>query len=72
MISTRPGSSGDSGSVSTWALCNGRRKEKARLAAPSAVLTFWLAGNEGMENNMETTIMGHIGATTRIYCFFPS
>ena len=22
---------------------------------------FWLAGNEGMEKNMETTIMGYIG-----------
>ena len=28
--------------------------------APSPGL--WLAGNEGMEKNMETTVMGYIGA----------
>ena len=26
----------------------------------------WVAGNEGMEEKMETTMMGYIGTTTRI------
>ena len=34
---------------------------------------LWLAGNEGMEKNMETTIMGAIRNTIiRIHAFFPS
>ena len=29
-------------------------------------------GNEGMEKNMETTIMGYIGTTVRIHSLVPS
>ena len=32
----------------------------------------WLAGDEGMEKNMEATIMRYIGTTTRILSFIPS
>ena len=36
-------------------------------------LTYpWLAGNEGMEKKMETTIMGYTAVTTRIHSFIPS
>ena len=31
---------------------------------------LWLAGNEGMEKTMETTIMGYIGTSIRIPSFF--
>ena len=31
----------------------------------------WLAGNGGMEQDMETTIMGYIGTTMSIYSFIP-
>ena len=31
-----------------------------------------LAGNEGMEKRMQTTIVGHIGTTIRIHSFIPS
>ena len=31
-----------------------------------------VVGNEGMEKNMETTVMRHIGTTTRIHFFIPS
>ena len=30
---------------------------------------FW---KEGMEKNMETTMMGYVGITIRIHCFIPS
>ena len=33
---------------------------------------LWLAGNEGIEKQMETTIMGYIGTTIRIHSFIPS
>ena len=33
---------------------------------------LWLAGNEGTDKDMETTIMGSIGITIRIHSFFPS
>ena len=33
---------------------------------------LWLAGNEVMEKDMETTIVGYIGATIRIHSFIPS
>ena len=33
---------------------------------------LWLAGNEGMERNMETAILGYIGITIRIHSFIPS
>ena len=40
---------------------------------PAAATThLWLAGNEGMETNMETTIMGYIGNTIRIHSFTPT
>ena len=43
---------------------------KARQACLQLLLTFlWLAGNEGMEKKMETTIMGYIGTTIRIHSF---
>ena len=32
----------------------------------------WLAGTEGMEKKMETTILGCIGTTRRIHSFIPS
>ena len=32
----------------------------------------WFAGNEGMEKNMETTIMGYIGTALRIRSFIRS
>ena len=35
-------------------------------------LAVWLAGNEGVANNMETTIMGYIGTPVRIHSFTPS
>ena len=39
----------------------------------SSPLTYlWLAGNEGREKKMETTIMGYIGTTVRIHFFIPS
>ena len=31
-----------------------------------------LAGNEGMEKKMETTILGYIGTTLRMHSFIPS
>ena len=31
-----------------------------------------LAGNEGMEKKMETTIMGYVGITMRVHSFIPS
>ena len=31
-----------------------------------------VAGNEGMEKKMETTIMGHLGTSRRIHSFLPS
>ena len=33
---------------------------------------LWLAGNEGMEKNMESTIMGYTRITKRIHSFIPS
>ena len=33
---------------------------------------LWLAGNEGMDKKMETSIMGHIGTTIGILSFIPS
>ena len=33
---------------------------------------LWLAGNEGMETKMETTIMSYIRTTRRIHSFIPS
>ena len=33
---------------------------------------LWLAGNEGMEKNMEIAVMGYIGTTIRIHSFIPS
>ena len=35
-------------------------------------LGLWLAGNEGREKKMETTIMGYIEATVRIHSHTPS
>ena len=32
---------------------------------------LWLAGNEGMEMQTETIIMGYIGITIRIHSFIP-
>ena len=32
---------------------------------------LWLAGTEGMEKNMETTIMSYIGTAIRIHSFVP-
>ena len=35
-------------------------------------LTYlWLAGNEGIDKKMETTIIGHLGTTVRIHPFIP-
>ena len=33
---------------------------------------LWLAGNEGMDKNMETAMTGYIGATIRIHSFILS
>ena len=33
---------------------------------------LWLAGNGGMEKNIETIAMGYRGTTTRIHSFTPS
>ena len=33
---------------------------------------LWLAGYEGMKNEMETTMMDYIGTTIRIHAFIPS
>ena len=33
---------------------------------------LWLAGNEGLETKMETTIMGYIGTSIRIHCSIPN
>ena len=33
---------------------------------------IWVAGNGGMEKNMESTIIGSIGTTIRFHSFFPS
>ena len=41
-------------------------------SSPGKQLTYpWLAKNEGMEKKMETTIMGFIGTTIRIYSLNP-
>ena len=41
------------------------------LDAPHAGL--WLAGNQGMEKQMETIVRnGYLGTTTRIHSFIPS
>ena len=32
---------------------------------------LWLAGNEGMEKEMETITMGYIGTTRKIHSFIP-
>ena len=45
---------------------------QGRGAAMPFITGFWLAGNEGVEKNMETTIMGYLGTTTRIHSFIPS
>ena len=48
---------------------------RERLIAQPARLPYtglWLTGNEGMEKNMETAIMGYIGTTIRIHSFIPS
>ena len=36
------------------------------------ILNLWLAGNEGMEKKMATTIMGCVGTTIGIHSFIPS
>ena len=33
---------------------------------------LWLAGNEGLEKKMETTMMAFTGTTIRIHSFIPS
>ena len=43
-------------------------KEKAMLSSTY----LWLAGNEGMEKKLVTTIVGYIGTTRRIHSFIPS
>ena len=57
--------------------CTSQLKERrAKLEVfPKVVLDItglWLAGKEGMEKKMETTKMGYLGTTTRIYLFIPS
>ena len=42
------------------------------IGAGPAVSGPWLAGNEGMKKNMETTIMGYVGTTIRIHSFIHS
>ena len=45
----------------------------ARAGCSNAVHDWLLVSwNEGMEKNMETTIMGYIGTTIRIHSFIPS
>ena len=41
------------------------------LSASKSIAGLWLAGKEGMEKKMETTIMGHIGTTIRVHSFIP-
>ena len=36
----------------------------------SKISYLWIAGHEGMEKEMETTIMGCIGATRRIHSLY--
>ena len=56
----------------------GTRTERQRLGSrvppPNPYTGLWVAGNEGMDKKMETTIMGYryIGTTTRIHSFFVS
>ena len=38
-----------------------RRHTLARASCKGGKSGLWLAGNEGMARNMETTIMGYIG-----------
>ena len=47
----------------------GRRTARGRLCRRhvTAYVVIWLAGNEGMEKNMETTVIGYIGTTIRIH-----
>ena len=33
------------------------------------ITCLWLAGSEGMEKSMETTVMGNLGITIRIHSF---
>ena len=49
------------------------------FAAPSvlgrralALAYVWLAGNDGMEKKMETSIMDYLGITMRIHSIIPS
>ena len=39
---------------------------------PPQISYLWLAGNEGMDKTMETTIKDYIGTTIRIHPFFHS
>ena len=36
------------------------------------IFCLWSAGDEEMEKNMETTIIGYIGTTMRTHSFIPS
>ena len=47
-----------------------KRKMKWKLGVYRGCL--WLAGNEGMQKILETTIMGYMGTTIRIHSFIPS
>ena len=48
------------------------KKMEYRAFSLITVGDLWLAGNEGMEKNMETIIMGYIGTYIRIHSFIPS
>ena len=46
--------------------------DEGRKVHPQWQFTYlWLAGNEGMEKKMETTIMGYVGTSIRIQSFIP-
>ena len=42
------------------------------LGLPPLLSYLWVAGNEGMDKTMETTMMGYIKTTIRIHSFIPS
>ena len=47
----------------------GGSRGRMRMALKSTGL--WLAGNQGLDKKMETTIMGYIGISIRIHSFIP-
>ena len=59
-------------------LLNSRESASCVLARPLCFVSLfdsltglWLVWNEGMENRMETIIMGYIGITIRVHSFIP-